>query len=258
MVKGPAKVYIFMPLACCHLQTLMRGRKRLRKSDRPDAQADEGLTREDQELEKHCKSLVPEDFQTRLARLVWMLDVANALQDLHRNLRNKEDMRRGIVLHGDMKAANILYSRSKAQHPLQISDFGTSKFRYAQPCEGEMASSSKKIQSQLPLASNCPNYPPEGTIGRVDGSFDIWGFGVVFAEFVAWVSGGSEALKEFEEARARLSEQHDGPYRLLSWYKSKGGLPILKDGIGLWFRELIETTDEPQETCVRVLLAAAA
>ena len=231
MVRAGSEVFIFMPLAECNLESLMRGTKR-RKRVSPQGILHDPVTKDDAEAEKYYQSLVPKTFEARLKMLKWMSDLAEALRELHHTL----DF--GTVYHGDVKTPNVLFTRTR-DHPLQISDFGISIFKYARRSENTGGTADAQL-SQLHLSSACPNFPPEAEVKRsVNGKADMWGFGIVLAEFIAWISGGPDALNSFKLTRNLHLAPHDDRFKPLSYYIPHQGAVKLKDGIDVWFCELI-------------------
>lgn len=103
--------------------------------------------------------------------------------------------------HGDIKAENILWYKTKNNDPqdrgiLVISDFGLA------------AINSAKSRSMMPNDAAglrlTPSYrPPECDIagGKITRAFDIWSIGCLYLEMACWLLKGTPGKKDFDEKR---------------------------------------------------------
>lgn len=113
-------------------------------------------------------------------------------------------------IHGDIKPENLLWYKEwvgppgtqtddDCKHPfgvLQLADFGISRLHHTD------------TRSNTTIRRSTKTYAPpevEWAIERCSRSFDIWGLGCVFLEFICWlVQGGSgdvNPIEEFHNAR---------------------------------------------------------
>ncbi|KAK3334085.1 kinase-like domain-containing protein [Cercophora scortea] len=111
-------------------------------------------------------------------------------------------------IHADIKPGNLLWYKdwddgvNKADYELgilQLADFGISNFHHTES------------RSNALLRAHTRTYrAPEIELGqRISRSFDIWGLGCVFIEFISWVVLG-KPTDEFSNARARYSTSLEG------------------------------------------------
>lgn len=173
----------------------------------------------------------PRNTEQRLEKFQAMLSVARALKYLHCDLRQENKVKQ-VCIHGDIKTRNILYNKGT----FQIADFGISMFEHvprAVPSGEQIPDSARNVQSQSRLSKFAENCPPELENGESgDASLDIWGFGTVFAQYIAWIKGGKTALEGFNRARADAR-----------FFHTAGNEASLKDGVRQWFEDLINETD---------------
>lgn len=151
---------------------------------------------------------MPEPLMNRRLAL-WVAEqcfgIASGLQTIHNynpygeNLLSANTAEKTHGRHGDIKPENILlFCNPEAAGAdlgvLQIADFGLTVFN------------SRYSSSGIPNEGirRTPTYrPPEcdivgGTIGR---SWDIWTLGCLYLEFVTWLLGGNELLRQFGDER---------------------------------------------------------
>lgn len=95
--------------------------------------------------------------------------------------------------HGDLKPENILWFKDAKGGILKISDFGLSEY-------STVHNRSKTISS---VATSMSYRPPECDLrdGKVGPSYDIWTLGCLYLEFITWLLGGWNLVKEFEKKR---------------------------------------------------------
>jgi serine/threonine protein kinase len=103
--------------------------------------------------------------------------------------------------HGDIKPANILWfpgsspkDSNDARGTLKLSDFGLAEVHTAD---------SRSDRSRSRVATSLPYRPPECDMenGKIGQSFDIWTLGCLYLEFITWLLGGWDLLKEFNLKR---------------------------------------------------------
>ncbi|KAI0199921.1 kinase-like domain-containing protein [Astrocystis sublimbata] len=94
--------------------------------------------------------------------------------------------------HGDLKPENILcYPKQGSTNPtLTICDFGGSELRFRMTGSGNDGLGTRTYR-----APESDDETPPGP------SADIWSLGCVYLEFVAWILGGAELVKDFVERR---------------------------------------------------------
>ncbi|KAH9909793.1 hypothetical protein F4778DRAFT_14952 [Xylariomycetidae sp. FL2044] len=118
--------------------------------------------------------------------------------------RGEDNKIRQYGRHGDIKPENILWYRDHDQDrgTLKISDFGTA----------ELNSRFSKTKRPVTEAPNTLSYrPPERDVegGAIRQESDAWSLGCVYLEFIAWMLGGFDLVKEFSERRPL-----DDPYMM--------------------------------------------
>ncbi|KAI1108977.1 kinase-like domain-containing protein [Nemania sp. NC0429] len=98
--------------------------------------------------------------------------------------------------HGDIKPENILWFPSSTDGgTLKLTDFGLAEFH-------TLYSRSNLRKSRI--ATSASYRPPECDMidGRISRSYDIWTMGCLYLEFIAWLLGGWELVRDFTIARA--------------------------------------------------------
>ncbi|KAM0712551.1 hypothetical protein Q7P37_011648 [Cladosporium fusiforme] len=143
----------------------------------------------------------PKDFDEKLLWLHQLSKVAGALAFLHRE---------GIY-HGDVKSENILVSLLPTGFlKLQITDFGIMSGGDQRDITRVLARSTKLTPARPhSLGDDCHNRAPEsyGSCTRsTPTKRDVWGFGTVLSEVLAWFSLGKQSLDSFEHKRAEGSD----------------------------------------------------
>jgi len=150
-----------------------------------------------------------------LATLRWMANqcrgLANGLTQIHRwnsppygrkdhSLTVPKPNPQGSELighHGDIKPQNLLWFQNPDGGPdegvLKITDFGQTEFKAGRTTFNQSGKRAPVSPSFRP-----PEYDIKGGNGR---SHDIWALGCVYLDFIAWVLGGWELIKEFSAAR---------------------------------------------------------
>ncbi|KAK4173226.1 hypothetical protein QBC36DRAFT_195157 [Triangularia setosa] len=142
--------------------------------------------------------------------LKWVLDqclgLAQGLNNIHQSrpspTLSEEMLGRVFGRHGDIKPENILLfcndSDPNDRGKLVITDFGLTRFH---------GNNTKTyLRDNKPPAT--PTYrPPECdiTTSPISQSFDIWSFGCVLLEFVAWYLGGWALIESFVKKRKLLN-----------------------------------------------------
>ncbi|KAK4667967.1 uncharacterized protein QC764_703100 [Podospora pseudoanserina] len=140
-------------------------------------------------------------------KLKWVLDqclgLAQGLNQIHHSrptptLSESKMLQRVYGRHGDIKPENILFFRDKTKPDdkgrLVITDFGLTRYH---------GNDTKTyLRDMKPPAT--PTYrPPECDIitSPISQSFDIWSFGCVLLEFIAWHLGGWPLVEQFVKKR---------------------------------------------------------
>ncbi|KAJ8131326.1 hypothetical protein O1611_g2302 [Lasiodiplodia mahajangana] len=160
----------------------------------------------------------PRPKQTYEAAL-WIAEQSFGIAEALRKIHYSEFLSlsdRGLITlymrgrHGDIKPENILlFPSSKtnadvantSQGVLTLSDFGLSRFH-------RVASANQEFASGLAVS---PTYraPEYDLNGQVSPSWDIWGLGCLYLEFVIWYLQGWEALQAFAIERDKCSSAID-------------------------------------------------
>jgi serine/threonine protein kinase len=152
--------------------------------------------------------------------LQWMLEqcrgIASGLHRIHRYTRS-ETMADGHLAaphnniiygrHGDIKPENILVfckqNQPEDRGTLVITDFGLTRFH----TEG-----TKSYFSSKDVLNTFSYRPPECDMEecRITQSFDIWSFGCVLLEFIAWYLGGWALVLKFVRVRKTIDPVLNG------------------------------------------------
>jgi serine/threonine protein kinase len=164
--------------------------------------------------------------------------LANALRILH-DLREVEGERPPAAedqddpyygIHGDIKPANLLWYKrwdgyTDTPHELgviQLADFGISTVHHTES------------RSDVKLGAHTKTYrPPEVELGETVGrSFDIWGLGCVFLEFLLWLvkDNTEKTANEFISARKRKNKNEDG-LKQDTFYLIKNGVATVHPAV---------------------------
>jgi serine/threonine protein kinase len=185
----------------------------------------------------------PKDHQERKYLFNLIVNVAQALNYLHSDCYDEQ--KEISMYHQDLKAENVLVSWESPDKPLRfyITDFGISSVQQTSEYVRATSRNPTPISSRPPrsnptrtlLADYCTNFAPEACDdGYVTAKADVWAFGVLFTEFLAWLAGGRDALRKFEKARLStddlLSFEFEDP--------KKHRRPVLKRVIKAWFTSL--------------------
>lgn len=192
----------------------------------------------DYNLMKYMESCEIQD----AAKSSWMqelADVADALSFLHNKGR----------CHGDVKSENILvFTLAQGGFKLKITDFGIKSGNESQPSYVIASSFSVRRPKPGSIGDDCLNRAPEDHAGAHAGSpegRDIWGFGTVLAEVLAWF-GGRESLEDFEKSRYGCGP-NDQYYELD--HKDR---PMLRKAVEDWFVFFLETRAPPDKDIRRL------
>ncbi|KAH8648671.1 kinase-like domain-containing protein [Xylariales sp. PMI_506] len=131
----------------------------------------------------------------------WFLDqcygLADGLASTHRRKdRNNSDgcSNSEPLLHADIKPANILCftpdGGEEGPYTLKLSDFGLTKMVPGEQLSADTIAHAKTYEA--------PEVKIEDCVGL---SYDIWGLGCLFLEFITWFIFGEAGVKKFENDR---------------------------------------------------------
>jgi ankyrin repeat protein len=187
----------------------------------------------------------PPDRDQKLLWLQQLSRIADALSFLHQ---------RGI-LHGDVKSDNTLVSIYRTGVILRIADFGNMSSDLQRSTSHALAVSDMLSPKRKSIGDECHNRAPESFGQRPSSEFpsesDVWGFGTVLSEVLAWFSLGQKSLKSFEDARFEagndqyFSRRHNSRFKLL-----KDNRPTfeLRPSVTSWFDSLTEFESKSSKT----------
>ncbi|KAH7163592.1 kinase-like domain-containing protein [Dactylonectria estremocensis] len=114
--------------------------------------------------------------------------------------------------HGDLKPENILWFKDDDKGILQIADFGLADFHRR---------GSYKVRASR--AGRSSTYrAPECDADLVSPSSDMWSFGCILLEFVAWYLLGWDEIDYFEEKRTLEENQAYGEYAEDKFFVNSG------------------------------------
>ncbi|KAK7735810.1 hypothetical protein SLS63_003770 [Diaporthe eres] len=125
------------------------------------------------------------------------LKIMEAVDVIHNPSHLTSEKRYGR--HGDIKAENILWYKSRPDDPddrgiLVISDLGLTAIN---------SDKSRSMQPNTGLKMTPSYRPPECDMkdGKISRSFDIWTLGCLYLELVCWLLRGNEGKVNFDQAR---------------------------------------------------------
>ncbi|ROW10377.1 hypothetical protein VMCG_02143 [Cytospora schulzeri] len=155
--------------------------------------------------------------------------LADALKFLHEGFRTVADDWKVFCAHMDLKPANIIIfeSHDGIVGKWKLCDFGISVFYAEQKGQrGEVVSIGDYFNSFLESTQRSPRRPPGafqapevefpanldmGDVGEGPGASDIWSFGAIFAEVLAYASGRSASVKKFRQLRKQRTPARSNP-----------------------------------------------
>ena len=158
-----------------------------------------------------------------------LFEIASALVWLHGELHIFGSLDRYLA-HQDLKPENILLTRdshSDAGNPQfpagkwMLTDFGVSLFNKETNLKATRAQSIRDAGPRITSRANRdqitrghgPYEPPEVDLERVDGRMcDVWSFGCILCDVLAFACGKQEALHEFRD-KVRFDGKNDYFYR---------------------------------------------
>ncbi|KAL8789350.1 MAG: hypothetical protein Q9195_006877 [Heterodermia aff. obscurata] len=126
--------------------------------------------------------------------LVAFAELASGLEHVHHFVHEKIDLDL-IGCHHDLRPRNILVSDTR----LILADFGLSTFKQS----SENSETPFKLGVDDYLAPECEDWENGFQSGRVHRSVDIWAFGCILVEAVAYLVHGHESVKAFRDQRHR-------------------------------------------------------
>lgn len=174
----------------------------------------------------------PKDYDEKLLWLHQLSRVAGALSFLHQE----------NIHHGDVKSENILVTQGPSGLiELQLTDFGIMSGG-DQPDGPRVLARSTKETPPRPnsLGDDCHNRAPESYgSGSTPTTRDMWGFGTVLSEVLAWFGLGKQSLDSFELKRAQGFDNDQYFYL----YRRKKHMPWkhaierfeLRESVSKWF-----------------------
>jgi serine/threonine protein kinase len=198
----------------------------------------------------------PPSWISRIRMFYTIRDIAHALNYLHSGLSHEAAAM--ACLHKDMKAENLLVTwRPDKQMRLKLADFGISSIIHERSLpkgddsNGPSRHMPREHKTRTELSENLHNAAPEmHDNGLVDASADIWAFGTVLADYIAWLFSGRDGLQGFECAKSMGYTDHAYFCVSRSQKEQNDSLPkknapgelaqfVLKKEIGDWFESAI-------------------
>lgn len=222
--------------------------------------------------------------QLRMSLLAQSKNLASALEFLHNGFTTKENDWKIKCAHLDLKPSNILIFESSQRDEVvgswKLSDFGISVFGaehlqgsptvqlgsagdYFMKFADTIRTSPKRIpgvyqapEIEHPQPTSDDNSNPEHGAR----TSDIWSFGAIFAEVLAYAHSGAKGVKRFDQKRRRRTTisgelvQNDFFYTTTAEHmrRSSSTLPcIVRREVSLWLDEFTsEEQTEPLPTGV--------
>jgi serine/threonine protein kinase len=202
-------------------------------------------------------------------------NIAAALKWLHEDVRPLD--KRMYFAHMDLKPDNILIDNDSPQHPSAVgkwvlTDFGISAFKETDEKEGKSyvtvrdyveqkqnltlntharreagAYQPPEMERLSQAADGSSNTPLQRVVGRRS---DIWSFGCIFAEVVAFSSGRRAAVSDFRDARRGThNDDYFYTYRQLSSSNLSPGVsghtPELRPEMVAWLMNMTDNLATP-------------
>ncbi|KAF2809339.1 kinase-like protein [Mytilinidion resinicola] len=133
------------------------------------------------------------------------------------------------VIHGDLKPKNILiFHESLGQYTWKITDFEFSHILHRAP--GETGT----VRDLVPGVYHGPEVQPGG---RINCSADMWSFGCIMLEILAFARAGSEGVRKLRDTRRPGAKEYEC---LFYQFSNSKGLAELKPA----FSDLFDEWDE--------------
>ncbi|KAK2599546.1 hypothetical protein N8I77_011291 [Diaporthe amygdali] len=225
--------------------------------------------------------------QLRMCLLGQSKNLAEALEFLHNGFKTQANDWKIKCAHLDLKPSNILIFESTQRDEVvgnwKLCDFGISVFGaehlhgspnaqlgsagdFFMKLERTIRTSPKRIPGvyQAPEIEH-PHLISDGNTNPEHGArtSDIWSFGAIFAEILAYAQGGAFGVKRFDQKRRRRTTiqgelvHNDFFYTTLPDHmrRSSSTLPyILRREVSLWLEEFTfdhQSESEPSGACLR-------
>lgn len=221
--------------------------------------------------------------QLRLSLLGQSKNLASALEFLHNGFTTKANDWKIKCAHLDLKPSNILIFESAQTDEVvghwKLSDFGISVFG-AEHLQGsqtvELGSAGdffnklgrtiRTAPKRIPGVYQAPEIEHSDDNSNPEHgarTSDIWSFGTIFAEVLAYAHGGASGVKTFDQKRRRRTTISGEPSRNDFFYTNipqhmrrlSSPLPYtLRREVSLWLEEFIfehQTGPSPSGVCLR-------
>ena len=189
-----------------------------------------------------------------------MGNLIGALKYLHRDL-HVEGSPGMYCAHRDLKPSNVLIFPWGPVGTWKISDFGISTFKSRFKAIKELAAGSPRNRNGTHFA---PELHPDYTGTILEAKTDVWSWGCIFAEVLAFGSGKRQAVENF--GKCRFDSRNDwffrrierrGEHSLRSWSDAlswEGNQFILKSEITDFINTLSGVPDKYCKLVKKVLI----
>lgn len=232
------ELYIVLPLADLgNLHQLLREESAI--ATRNDAIVEQSFV-------ERYPELVAESTNRAIAMLDSCIGIAEALKFLHEGFH--EGTSHVHLAHMDLKPDNILIFRegNKKAGTWKVADFGISVIKEVSNTghgRATMNTRARRPQStyQAPEVQKSYQSPHLAKVGRKS---DIWSFGTILAEILAFVEGRSSLVKAFEDERS--SDSYDTFYEKMPWtsLSPHGAEFQVRTEVMTWLRQRQTQTDQ--------------
>jgi ankyrin repeat protein len=191
---------------------------------------------------QYMNSVTPEGPREYDKKLLWVRQlsrIAGALSFLHKE---------GIH-HGDVKSENtLIFERQAGILDLCIADFGNMSGSVQTSTCHTLTTSTLETPNRKSLGDHCHNRAP-GPYGSEHKASkgDMWGFGTVLSEVLAWLKIGKQTLDSFENFRSNSSnDQYFDYYQKRKRFKDIKVFE-LRQGVARWFEMFISSTQDRED-----------
>ncbi|GAB7324891.1 hypothetical protein MBLNU13_g08713t1 [Cladosporium sp. NU13] len=182
----------------------------------------------------------PREYDKKLLWVQQLSRIAGALAFLHKE---------GIH-HGDVKSENtLIFVRQAGSLELCIADFGNMSSSVQTSTSHALTISTKEAPNRKSIGDYCHNRAPGPYgLGYIASKGDMWSFGTVLSEVLAWFSLGKKSLDSFEKTRS-----DSGNDRYFSSRKQRRHLIKtvkvfeLRQSVPDWFKTFLDSTPDSMD-----------
>ncbi|KAF2490694.1 kinase-like protein [Lophium mytilinum] len=169
--------------------------------------------------------------------------IAEALAWCHQDIQEVGAGERKVI-HSDLKPKNILvFDESLSRHAWKITDFGISEIIHRAPDD------TGTMRGQAPGVYQGPEVHPGG---KINCSADMWSFGCILLEILAFARAGPGGIKELSDQRQLGEAGYE--YRFCQISRGRAQLkPTLSKLLDDWNEEEVEWVNQWKQVALDLL-----